>query len=171
MKPFIICMMMVACLICSGSTVNADLYKWVDADGVKHFTNTPPPSAEQVESAPETKSKVSYRNNNAELDEMINSYKRDELQQSINKSKRESEKKYNSKIRKNKESSANYYEKRVKQKEETVRNYSEDLEKVKRERYSDSNRHEENVQYYESRLKQAEIDLEYYQKEYKNAKY
>ena len=53
MKPITIVIIVVfACLIAFG--IEAEIYSWTDENGVKHYSNTPPPdSATQIKTAGE----------------------------------------------------------------------------------------------------------------------
>ncbi len=54
---YTICFLLAVLLMISATpNVNAELYYWLDENGVKHFSNEPPPkSVEQYHKAPETK--------------------------------------------------------------------------------------------------------------------
>jgi len=85
MKLFIISMLMVFSLICSANT---ELYKWVDQNGVKHFSNTPPSDADQVESAIETKNESSDFESSGKIDEALKNYRQNNLQERLNDAKK-----------------------------------------------------------------------------------
>ncbi|MFA7186223.1 MAG: DUF4124 domain-containing protein [Victivallales bacterium] len=158
MKPFIVSMLMVLGLICAA---NAELYKWVDENGVKHFSNTPPSDSEEVESAIETKNESSDVESSGKIDEALKNYRQDNMQQRLNDAG-----KYKSKTPKASKDLADYYEHRMKQNEQTLQERRRDLQDVRRESYSDPDYHKRKVERYEERLKRAEIESEYSKKKY-----
>lgn len=163
MKHFAICMMVVACWVC---TASAELYKWVDEDGVTHFSNVAPPMDEQVQTKNEVKGATPVNTSSPGIDHVINSYKRDALQHEIDETKK--------RLRhgtSNKNSSRfDLYEGWIKQDKETIRIRREELKDVQRESYSDSHKHKAKIRYYENRVKDAEFELEKDQRRLERAK-
>ena len=149
---------MVVGLVC---VANAELYKWVDENGVKHFSNTPPSDADEVESAIETKNESSDFESSGKIDEALKNYRQDNMQQRLNDAG-----KYKSKTPKTSKSSTDYYEYRMKQDEQTVKERRKDLQDIRRESHSSPEQHQKRVKYYEERLKRAEIESEYSKKKY-----
>ena len=163
MKPIVIIFLLMICSVC---IVNAKLYKWVDENGVTHYSNTVPPNTEQVETKAELKNDSTDYHSNNDLNKVINSYKMDNLRQDQDKKKN-----YKYKSSTKNEEMADYYEHRIKEEEENVNQYREDLRIVERESYSDSRRHNERVRTYESRFNRAKMELERVKTKYRKAKY
>lgn len=145
---------------------NAQLYKWVDENGVTHYSNTAPPDSHQVETRTEAKGDPSPGSHS--LDDVLDSYKRDE----------EEDRKYNSQqAAEPPESSeenghtADYYAHRIKLQEARVRHCEDELKAVKRESFSNSIARNRRVRRYEYRLEKARLELERLQAKYRQAKY
>lgn len=153
MKLLIVYVMIVACW---AGTVSADLYKWVDENGVTHFSNVAPPTDQQAQTKVEVKGAAPINRSSPGIDRVINSYKRDALQYEIEETKK--------RLRRgplNKNSSRlDLYERWIKRDKETIRIRREELKDVKRESYRDSKEHKIKVRYYENRVKDAELELE-----------
>ena len=158
MKPSIILMLLV--FFCA-PTASAKLYKWVDENGVTHYSNVAPSDEHQVETNEEAKGSDSPGSHS--LDNVIDSYKRDGVGQDQSPSKRSQPSGKSDRM-------ADFYANRIKQEEATVKQREADLKAVKKESYSDAQSHKEKVRYYESRLERARIELERVKSEYKKAK-
>lgn len=158
MKSFIVSILMVVGLIC---TANAELYKWVDENGVKHFSNTPPSDADEVESAIETKNESSDFESSGKIDEALKNYRQDNMQQRLNDAEN-----YKSRTQNANKSLGDDYEYYIKRKEGRIRLLRENLRDLRRERHRDPDSHQKMVKYHERLIKQAESELENSKKKY-----
>ena len=151
-------------MLCLATPSNAKLYKWVDENGVTHFSNVAPSEEHQVETNEEAQGNP--ESGSQGLDNVLKSYKEDESKHAI----KEREKRTFKKSGKS-EGMADYYADRIKDEEARVRDREADLEIVKKESYSDAKKHKDRVRYYERRLEKARVDLESVKAKYKKAKF
>lgn len=142
--------------------VSAKLYKWVDENGVAHYSNTAPPQSAEVETQAEAKGDASPGSHS--LDNVLDSYRKDQIGHDERPAKR-------SQPSGKSDSMADYYANRIKQEKATVEDREADLDAVKRESYSNAQDHKEKVRYYKSRLEKARLELERVKAEYQKAKY
>jgi len=151
----------VACLVLICSIAYAKLYKWVDENGVTHYSNTAPPQSSEVETKEEVKGHHSPATGSQDLDDVLDSYREDRLDHAIEKRRGRSSGPSGKSDR-----LANYYEARLKKQEIRISDIETDLNEAKRESYSDSDRHKKKVRRYESRLEKAKIELDRLKAEY-----
>jgi len=142
--------------LCLPGLANAKLYKWVDENGVTHFSNTAPPQDTAVHTRDEVKGSASAIDNSGGLDQVLHDYKKDSLQYDLEKLEKRS---------KNRSGSSNnrsieLYEGWVERDKEILKRRKGDLNDVKRESYSDSRKHDAKIRRYENRVKDAELELE-----------
>jgi hypothetical protein len=146
-------------IICLVGVADAKLYKWVDENGVTHFSNTAPPQEEvEVHTKAEANSAGTENGLSPGLDSVIDSYRQDELRDKAD----EVEKRYERTRRssRNDQSKINLYETRVKRDEVNLEQLREELKQVERASYSDSEMHKAKVQRYRTRVRKAELELE-----------
>jgi predicted RNase H-like nuclease (RuvC/YqgF family) len=159
MKPIVL-----SIVVFFGFALSADakLYKWVDENGVPHYSNTAPPEAGQVETRVESEGSSSPGSH--DLGDVIESYRRDGV---------EPKKEFPriSKPSGKSESRADDLAARIRKQEVRISDIEADLTNAKRETYTDYNYHKKKVRRYESRLEKAEIELERLKTEYKRARY
>ena len=170
-RKFIVLFLVLICmvLICVNIST-AKLYKWVDENGVTHFSNTAPPQDENdVQAQGEVKNSGSGNSYSPGIDHVINSYRRDNLQHDLDKAQRIREHQ-RSKSGGGSGGMADYYKGRLEDAKAEVELRREKLTSVERESYSDYQSHNERVRYYKGRLKDAELDVERYKRKYENSK-
>ena len=157
----------IACLaiIFSATVANAELFKWVDEDGVTHFSNTAPPQNVQAEVKHETKVSDSPTTNSEGLEEVLDEYRKetalDEKPVSKRSSRREPSRASDATIARLKRS--------VERFERDVDKWKDKLDQVKRESYSDKRRHDNNVSHCEKMLADYESLLEDARASYRKA--
>jgi hypothetical protein len=154
----------VVCLILICTIASAKLYKWVDENGVTHYSNTAPPESSNVETLVETEADHSPGSHN--LDSVLESYKRDDIEQAREESIKQAPKSFGQNDR-----LADYYEHKIKEQEAKIKVLEAEFRDVKRESFSDSISRNKRVRRYEYRLERAKLDLEHWKSEYKRAKY
>ena len=150
-------------MVLFSANVNADLYKWVDSKGVAHYSNKrPPSSANEIEVKGEYRTNAPVEREDHELDNLINSYKKDTL----------NNKEGYRKDQINPNSTAfdpawvNYLKKRIRNKEDEYRRYDDDLIRFKRTPYKDFRSHKERLRYYEDRLDRTRRALQEAENDY-----
>ena len=163
MKVITLCLVTIICFV---YTANAQLYKWVDEEGVTHYSNKRPVTMKNVETRQETQSNQPHNKNNKKLDHLLNSYRTEAIQENVKTSQSNGNKTSKSFDQEKFE----YYENRIKNKEKIVHRYSDDLRDVKRKPHKDYRSHKKKLRYYEDRLQHAQIDLEDAQREYDDYK-
>lgn len=152
--------------LCLPGLTEAKLYKWVDENGVTHFSNTAPPQDTTVHTRDEVKGAASAINNSGGLDQVLHDYKKDSLQNDID----EFEKRSKTRSGSQNNRSIDLYEGWVNRDKETIKRRKEELDDVERESYSDSQAHNAKIRYYENRVKDAELELEKDQRRLERAK-
>ena len=88
MRTYIVFLAIYVCLI---GIANAKLYKWVDENGVTHYSNTAPPQSAQVETSAEAQGETSSSSPQS-MDSVIRSYKMDALEHDREKTRQRSKK-------------------------------------------------------------------------------
>ena len=136
---------------------NAELYKWVDENGVTHFSNTLPPANSEVETKAEAKSNHSIQTSSGNLNEVLNSYRNDAISDDINNAKR---KLSNKSSYKNNHRSKERNSRKIKDLQREVDYYKQKLRDVERESYSDLNEHQENIRFYKKMVADYQSLLE-----------
>ena len=162
MKIITLCLIMFFYFVC---IVTAQLYKWVDKEGVTHYSNKRPVTTNSVETKSEIKSNPSSKRNREELNQLIQSYKNSSLKTD----NIDSQDRYKSPNKPSKER-LEYYEKQIKERERVVNQYSDDLNGVKRKPHKDYRSHKKKLKYYEDRYERARLDLEETKQEYEDFK-
>lgn len=135
---------------------NAELYKWVDANGVTHFSNTLPPANSEVETKAEAKSNHSIQTSSGNLNEVLNSYRNDAISDDINNVKRKLSIKSSYKSTDRTERNS----RKIKDLQREVDYYKQKLRDVERESYSDLNEHQENIRFYKKMVADYQSLLE-----------
>jgi len=135
---------------------NAELYKWVDENGVTHFSNTLPPANGEVETKAEAKSNHSIQTSSGYLNEVLNSYRNDAISDDINNVKRKLSNKSSYKNTDRTERNS----RKIKDLQREVDYYKQKLRDVERESYSDLNEHQENIRFYKKKVADYQSLLE-----------
>jgi len=147
-------------LIFNSGVVDAKLYKWVDENGVTHFSNTAPPQDEtEVHTKGEVKSSGPDPSHSPGIEKVLKSYKQDQLRDKAD----DIEKRKNRRQKSSSSSMAGYYEKQLKKEKIELESRKQKLKDVQRESYSDQQAHREKVRYYEDRVRRSELEIERYQ--------
>ena len=151
---------------CWAGTGYAKLYKWVDENGVAHYSNVAPPADQEVQTNEEAQGSAPVKSGSSGMDQLLDSYEREARRQEIEKPRNTRKNKPN----KN-EDLADYFKNRIEEEKEELRVRREELNDVERESYSDGRQHKKRVRNYKSRVKKAELELVRVKGEYKKAKY
>lgn len=141
---------------------HAKLYKWVDGDGVTHYSNTAPPQDENISA--ETKNEVvnSTPDNyeRKDLDHVINSYKMDSLEDKKDEIEKLDKKSKSNKIDNILEKHNLECKKHIAHLEFQLKMNQERLRNVDRETYSDKRKHDKDVRFQEEMVDKYESLLE-----------
>jgi hypothetical protein len=142
MKNFIIYMLISAFLVCPAY---ADLYKWVDENGVTHFSNTAPPkSSDQVEIESEIHS--------VDVENQATNVSNDAPgANEVNPAKVE------------------FYKRYMEKWDKLLSQYQNELEEIKRETNIDQQEHEQKLEEKNEQIRKAKIKSYFYKKLYENA--
>jgi hypothetical protein len=159
MKAVIICILAALCWVC---TVDARLYKWVDEEGVTHYSNKRPTTMHQVETESEIRSGQSNKKYNKKLDRLLNSYEKDSFQEKVINSDSNT---YESTITPDK-NRLQYLKNRISHREKIVHRCKDDLIDLKRTPYKDYRSHKNRLRYYEDRLEHAKFELNEAKRQY-----
>jgi len=122
------CIVFIALFFHAGFS-EAKLYKWVDENGVTHFSNTAPPQGEvDVQSRGEVKGSGPVNNRSTGIDHVINSYKQDELRDRNH----EIKERFRDRIKSSNQSQIELYKKWVERDKITLKQCQDDLRRVER---------------------------------------
>ncbi|BBO86632.1 hypothetical protein DSCO28_71980 [Desulfosarcina ovata subsp. sediminis] len=166
MKPY--SMFMVVVFVFVTGNVSAELYKWVDENGVAHYSNVAPPADQDASVKVESKGgamPAAGKSNN--LGDVLKSYKKDEIKNKLD----DIEKRSNRSGSKKSDTMADYYDSKIKRLEIRLQDAKEDLKKVERESYSDARYHNEKVESRKKRVRNLEFEINEAIQKYQEAKY
>ncbi len=150
--------------VCLAGPVVAKMYKWVDENGVTHFSNTAPPQDTEVQATEEAVGRA-VDTSPQDLDQVLRSYKKDEIGDKYDKVRNQLEQK-RSKINK---SAAKKYARMVENYQRDVDYWKQRLDEAERESYSDKSEHLKKIRHckkmladYQSLLQQAKSNHQEY---------
>lgn len=143
---------------------HAELYKWVDADGVTHYSNTAPPQEESVETTQEAKGSRPANVNRNGLSDVLQQYKEDIPSEHRSSSSGRS----NSMVD---EAAAERYASMIEMRKHDVDYWGDRLDKAKRASYSNKDQHERDIRYCEKMLEDYRYLLQEAQDGYNRAKF
>ena len=139
---------------------NAKMYKWVDDNGVTHFSNVAPPKDQKVETKTETEGDPAAAGSSQGLEKVLKSYRRDSIQDRLDspRSRRSSTSRSAKSVRD--------YERWAEKLKRDVAHWEQRLHDAQRESYSNKQKHENKIRHcekmladYKSMLKDAERNL------------
>jgi hypothetical protein len=134
------------------------MYKWVDENGITHYSNKRPKTNQKVEVSREFKYRDTGQQRNNHLDDVLKEYKEDEYQL---KSRFSSTTTKKSRLT-SKNDLTEYYENKIREQEKLVKKYDWDLQLLKRKPYSSSSykSRKQQLKRYEDRLESARKNLD-----------
>ena len=139
--------------------VQAELYKWVDDNGVTHFSNTAPPKHAQAEIKTEVKGNTHHAPDNS-LNDVLDNYREQNRQDAYDKKVRAIEDRYDEKRKAKNEELKAKYKRLINDRERDVQRWKDRLNDVKKERYSDKKAHDRKVQHCQDMLADYQSALE-----------
>lgn len=157
MKPYAAIMVVVFVFVVGNAS--AELYKWVDEDGVAHFSNVAPPKDEDVSVSHELRGRPSTYHTPG-MNKVLESYQRESTPPQ-----------YGGSAGKNKydQDKIKYYADQVKRCEDRVTRYRDRMNEIKRTPYKDSRSHKDRLERHERWLNDAQRDLDEARSEYGKA--
>lgn len=154
-------------LIMFTGTTHAKLYKWVDENGVTHFSNVAPPSDQEHQVKEEAKSKSRSTPRSPGMDQVINSYKMDAIEDGSTTADRKYDR---NKKEINKEYAAKF-KRLMEDRKRDVEHWKDKLSDAKRESYSDQQEHENKIRHYEKMVSDYQSLYEEAEAEYRKHLY
>ena len=160
-----------ACMAISITGVaDAKLYRWVDENGVSHYSNVAPPqNKENVHAGAEAQSSTSSGSSSKGLETVLDSYKQDGLTleseaaekaaQRTSVDRKKSDRQYHKK-------KAAYYKHELEGEQLDLKARQEKLDRYKRRSYTDAQHHKKMVQIYEDHVIQSKHRIEQLKHEY-----
>ena len=148
-------------------TANADIYKWIDENGVTHYSNTPPPADVQgyIERLKEV-SGTPVNHGNPGIDRVIQSYKQDNLQGETGSA---GEPPADNSAQGSNTEMTDYYRHQADRYQMQIDDYEDRLESIKRESYTDSRRHRARIERWEKYIREASFERDVYLEKYRKA--